>query len=67
MSLPSIGTKVRTQHGTGQVVGIDLPNSHERIRRAIVQITEPTEAAAEMVARFKDQRLCYFDNEVQSI
>jgi hypothetical protein len=67
MALPRIGSKVKTPHGIGEVVAIDLPHAYERIRRAVVRINEPTADAAEMVGRFPDRRLAYFAEEVAVI
>lgn len=53
-----LGSTVTTEHGTGNVVGWDHPY------RFIVQITSPLPEHREMVARFKDGKLCYFPKEL---
>ncbi len=58
-----IGSFVKTEHGIGKVVGIDLPEE-EYAKRWIVQITKPRLDFKEKVERFKDCKLCYFDREI---
>ena len=48
------GDTVKTEHGTGVIIGKDMPES--RAWRWIVKITEPGE--------YKDRELCYFAREV---
>jgi len=52
-----VGDIVETEHGRGRIVGKDL--THSRVWRWIVEVIEPTAAAAGMVARLGG-RLCYF-------
>lgn len=60
-----IGSRVKTQHGAGEIVGKDLPES--KFWRWIVRIDTPNEIHAEAVNRFPNKQLCYFKGELELI
>lgn len=61
-----IGDPVKVKHGTGRIVGKDLPES-QWVWRWIVQVSEPTEEHAEFISHFRDAQLCYFPEHVSAI
>lgn len=52
--------KVKTIHGTGIIIGKDMPES--RTWRWIVKITKPNEKLDKLI--FPDFKLCYFEKEL---
>ena len=54
-----VGCNVKTEHGTGKMVGRDHPY------RVVVEITNPINQFKKMVSRFKQSRLCYFPKEIE--
>jgi hypothetical protein len=66
MAMPAIGTRVQTPHGIGEVVAVDLPDSWEYLRRAVVRIDEPKPEAIETLD-WLDHRACYWPREIVAI
>ena len=53
-----VGAKVVSEHGKGVITGHDHPY------RFVVSVTDPLPESKEMVARFKEAKLCYFPKEL---
>ncbi len=58
-----VGSNVSVEHGLGEIVGKDLPDSKD-IWRWVIKINKPKPEYMDMVNRFKGAKLCYMDNEV---
>ena len=63
--MAKIGDRVKTQHGKGEIVGKDLPNS--RFWRWVVRIDVPFAMYTSFIGRFSRAELCYFSREVQAL
>jgi len=58
-----IGSRVTIKHGSGVIVGKDMPEI--RCWRWVVKVDNPKPEHAEMVRRFKNAELCYFHKNVK--
>lgn len=56
----NIGKRVSTEHGTGKIIGIDLPNSF--VPRYIIRIDEIIKPICKIL--YPKNELCYFSKEV---